>query len=445
MKRILTRAAALLLCVCLLTATAAADGYTPSFTLSAKRALLLNLDSGDVIYEKDADTPIEPSLLAQMMTAILAIENIDDLDGTRIALPRVIENEMYTKNRELGGIRLSGLYSGEAISARNLLYAVLLRDANDAAEMLAYHVGDKSLDYFTELMNKRAQELGATHTNFTNATGLADPNAYTTARDIAVIAQYAASLPVFSEIMQTTFHDGGPTERQQTLYWNTTNKLIVPSSDYYNPAVLGIKTGWHDTLGSFAVSMARRDGYTYLAVVMGCTGADETESYNKAFEETNRLYSWAFETFSVKTLLEKGKSFGEVKLRLASGGKDFLRVMAADSFTALIPADIEVSSVQYELKMPNYVNAPVEEGQLIGEVHLILAGEQLGVVGVVASESADVSRALLAVDRFRQLARTLWFKFVVVFFFLLAALYVAVTILKNRDRRRYGTSRPRRY
>ncbi len=439
MKRFLASALCLLLCVGLFTAHAAAATYTPSFSLSAKRALLINLDSGMTIYEKDADTPIEPSLLAQMMTVILAIENIEDLDNTMLSMTAYVQDEMYQRNIELSGIRLSGLLKGEEISARNLLYAVMVRDANDAAMMLADYIGDGSVRYFTEMMNERAKELGAVHTNFTDPTGLADAESYTTARDIAVIAQYAVTLPLFEELMQTTFHDGGPTDRHETLYWNSTNKLIVPSSGYYNSAVQGIKTGWHDGLGSFAVTMARRDGYTYLAVLMGCTGADEAASYNAVFEETNRLYGWAFDTFSVKTLLEKGKSFGEVPLRLASGGKDFLRVMAKESFTALIPSDIEASSIQYDLRLPDSVDAPVEEGDLIGEVHLILAGEEIGVIGVVASEGAEVSRALLTVDKFAALTRTFWFKFVLVFFFLLAALYVAVTILKNRDRRRYGS------
>jgi D-alanyl-D-alanine carboxypeptidase len=444
MKRFLKRVVCFALCVALMTATAAAATYQPSFSLSAKRVLLLNLDSNMTIYEKDADEPIEPSLLAQMMTAILVIEQIDDLDNTMLSMSAVVQDEMYTKNIELDGIRLSGLYKGEQISARKLLYSMIVRDANDAAMMFAEYLGDGSIKYFTELMNKRAAELGATHTNFTNPTGLADTDSYTTARDVAIIAQYAITLPVFEEMMNTTFYDGGPTSSHDTLYWNTTNKLLVSSSDYYNSAVQGIKTGWHDDLGSYAVTLARKNGYTYLAVVMGCSAADETEAFNAAFTETNQLYQWAFQTFSVKTLLEKGKSFGELPLRLGANSKDFLRVMAADNFMALIPTEIEVSSIRYDLRLPASVNAPVEEGDLIGEVHLILADEEIGVVAVVASESAAASNALQALDRITSLMRTFWFKFAVVFIVLLVALYVAATIVRNRSRSRYGM-RGRRY
>jgi len=434
-KKPLLRIFCALLCALLLTPAVSAATYTPPFSLSAKRVLLLNLDSGATIYEKEADTPIEPSLLAQLMTVLLAVENIDDLDRTTVSMSGVIQDEMYRRNIELGGIRLSGLYKGEEISARNLLYAVMLRDAADAAMMLADCVGDGSLRYFVERMNARAAELGATHTHFTDPSGLADDESYTTARDIARIAQYAIQNPLIAELMNTTFHDGGPTARQQTLYWNATNKLIVPASEYYNPAVSGVKFGWHDDLGSFAVTTAKRNGYTYLAVVMGCTAENEVASFNAAFEQTNRLYEWAFESFSVKLLLERGKSFGEVPLRLGAGGKDFLRVMAAEDFHALIPTDIDVTSIRTEVRLPASVSAPVQKGDLVGEVHLFLAEEELGVVGIVASEDAAISRAMLAIDRLVSVTRTFWFKFIVVLLFLLIVLYLLLFIARQRSRR----------
>ena len=442
-KHLLTRAACVLLCAALLTGVAFAATYSPSFSLSAKRVLLINLDSGGVLYEKEADEPIEPSLLAQLMTVIVAIEHIPDLDNTMISMSGYVQDQMYTRNIELGGIRLAGLYKGEEIAAKKLLYAVMLRDAADAAMMLADYVGDGSIKYFTEMMNERAAELGATHTHFTDPAGLADGESYTTARDMALIAQYALSVPLICEMMETQFYDGGPTARQQTLYWNTTNKLIVPSSEYYNPSIRGIKVGWHDALGSYAVTTARRDGYTYLAVLLGCTGGSVNESAAAAFAETTRLCQWAFETFSVKVLLEEGRSFGEVPLRLGASSKDFLRVTSAENFTALIPSDIEPSSIRMDVRLPASVTAPVERGDLIGEVHLILGEEELGVVGIVAAEDAALSRLLMTLDRMQSITRTFWFKFAVVFLVLLIVLYGFLIVEKQRSRYRYRGTRRR--
>ncbi len=442
-KNLLTRAACVLLCALLLTANVFAATYTPSFSLSAKRVLLINLDSGGILYEKDADEPIEPSLLAQLMTVIVAIEKIPDLDNTMVSMTGYVQDEMYTRNRELGGIRLAGLYKGEEIAAKKLLYAVMLRDAADAAMMLADYVGDGSVKYFTEMMNEKAAELGCTHTHFTDPAGLADEKSYTTARDMAIIAQYALANPLICELMETQFYDGGPTAVQQTLYWNTTNKLIVPSSEYYNPAIRGIKTGWHDTLGSYAVTTARRDGYTYLSIVMGCTGATVNESAAAAFRETTRLCDWAFETFTVKVLLEEGRSFGEVPLRLGANSKDFLRVTSAENYTQLIPAEIEVSSIRMDVRLPQSVTAPVKQGDLIGEVHLILGEEELGVVAIVAAEDAERSRLLMTLDRMQAVTRTFLFKFAVVFVVLAIVLYAFLIVEKQRSRYRYQGAKRR--
>ena len=252
------------------------------------------------------------------------------------------------------------------------------------------------------------------------------------------------TLPGFSDLISVTAYDGGPTNINEHLNWSSTNRLLVNSSPYYNRFVSGIKSGYHQTLGSYAVSLAKRDGYSYLLVVLASTGVDQTGKDNSmfsVFEESNRLYSWAFETFRVKTLLEKGKSFGEVPLKL-SWGKDFLRIMSADNFTALIPDAIESSSIQYTLDLPAYINAPIKKGDLVGQVRLILADEQIGVVAVVAAEDADVSRALLLFETLLGVTRTFWFKFIVILLIVLILIYITLMIIRNRNRRRYrGTGR----
>lgn len=446
MKKFLRTAILLLLCAVLLATGVSAADYVPPFDLSAQAVYLINLDSERVIYEKNATERIEPSALAQLMTVILALEKADDPANEILAMKPYIEDEMYRKNIALGGIRLAGLYRNEEISLQSLLYAVMLRDANEASMIIADYFGDGSIPYFVEMMNERAAELGATDTNFTNPTGLPDAKSYTTARDICILARHAMSLPGFLDLIAVTTYDGGPTSRQEHLYWHANNKLMQSGSEFYNPAVEGIKVGYHNDLGSFAVTQAKKDGYTYLAVLMGCTSVDsegQDTSYNQAFVETSRLYGWAFDTFRVKTLLEKGKSFGEVPLRLC-WGKDFLRIMSADNFTALIPDEIEASSIRHELVLPSYLEAPIEKGEMVGEVRLVLAGEQIGRVGVVSAETVEVSRTLLMLDKLIGVTETFWFKFIVVFLVTLILLYIALMVVRNRNKRRYHRGRRRR-
>lgn len=413
--------------------------YAPSFEVTAPAVFMLNLDSEMLIYDKNADTRLQPGPLAQLMTVVLAMEKVADPENEIVTLKSYIEDEIYTYNRSLGGVRLAGLYRNEQISVKNLLYAVMLRDANEAAAMLGDYVGDGSVPYFVQMMNERAAELGMQNTHFTSPHGLPDENAYTTARDMAILAQHAVQLPGFEEIAATINYDGGPTNINDSLQWNTTNRMIVSTSPYYNRSAIGVKGGYVRTLGSYAITMAKRDGYTYLLVVMASNGLDangKADPVYSAFTESSALMSWAFSTFRVKNLLEKGRGFGEVPLRL-SWGKDFLRVMSADNFTALIPDAIEASSVKFILELPEYVEAPIEKGTLIGQVRLELAQEELGVVGLIAAESAEASRSLILLETLIGITRTFWFKFCVVFLLGLIVAYIVLMVVRNRNRRRY--------
>jgi len=443
MKKIFCVFMAAMLCAAFVSVTAlAADSnskYVPSFEVDSQAVYLVNLDNELTIYEKNADEKIEPSSLAQLMTVVLALENVEDPIGETVTMKGYVQDTMYKYNVKLGGIRLAGLYKNETISVKNLMLAVMIRGANEAAMMLGDYVGDGSEPYFVELMNQRAYELGMYDTHFTSAHGLPDPESYTTAKDMAKLARHAVTLEGFDELVETVNHNGGPTNINQTLHWNNTNRLKISSSPYYNPSAMGIKDGYHNDLGSYSLSIAQRDGYSYLLVCMASGGVDENgadASLYSVFRDTNRLYDWAFTTFRVKTLLEKGKSFGEVPLKMA-WGKDFLRVMSASDFTALIPDAIQSSSIQFELDLPQYVVAPVDKGDLVGQVRLILAGEEIGIVGVVAAEYGDVSRALLLLEALLDITRTFWFKFIVILMVVLIILYIALAIIRNRNRRRY--------
>lgn len=442
MKKFLTAALALMLCLSMAGLCSAAT-YTPSFDIDARAAYLINLDSDMVIYDKNAEEKLEPSSLAQLMTVVLTLEKVQDIDNETATMKSYIEDDMFRQNISLGGIRLAGLYRNETLSIKNLIFAVMLRDANEAATVLADYVGDGSLPYFVEMMNERAVELGMNNTHFTSPHGLPDSESYTTAKDMAILARHAMSLPEFSQFTAVTSHNGGPTNINQSLNWNARNQMLLSTSAYFNRSVSGVKSGYHNSLGTYAITTAKRDGYSYLLVAMasyGYTDAQEDNSLFSVYDDCNDLYEWAFDTFKVKTLLEKGKNFGEVPLKL-SWGKDFLRIMSAENFTALIPDAIESSSIQFGLDLPEYVEAPVKKGDLVGQVRLILAEEQIGVVAVIAAEDAEVSRALLLLQSVIAMTRTFWFKFAVILLTMLIVLYITLMIIRNRNKRRYYRGR----
>ena len=246
-----------------------AINYNPNIELHAKSIYMENLDTSQVIFEKNTFEKMPPASLTKIMTAILAIENIPDL-SVEITYKPYIQDQMSRLNAQYGGISLGGLLAGEVLSAEKLLYAVLLPSANEAATILADYVGDGSVPRFVEMMNQKARELGCENTNFVNPHGLHDDNQYSCAHDMAIMAKYAMKNEVFREIASTNFFDGSPTNKHsKELFWNTTNKLSVPSSPYFCKGVFGVKTGTLAQSGRHVVSMAKRGGYEYVLVVMG--------------------------------------------------------------------------------------------------------------------------------------------------------------------------------
>ena len=411
--------------------------YTPPFETDAASVYFINLDSENIIFEKNPINPIDPGGLAQLMTVILTLENVANPETETISMKASIENEMYTRSLELGRIRLAGLYRNETLTVDKLISAVMLTGANEASAMLGDYVGDGSIPYFVEMMNRRAKELGAVNTLFTSPHGLPDEKAVTTAMDMALIARHAMDFPAFKKYLNLTFVDGGPTDRQKNLYWNTTNRLAVKTSEFYNPAVTTVKESFALGTGGHLLSFAERGGYSYLLAVLGCrstNAAGQDTSAVSAFFETNRLYAWAFNTFRVKVLLEKGKSFDEIPLKM-NMKKDFLRVMSADGLSALVPDAIEASSVKFELDLPDFVSAPIAKGDYVGKVTLILADEIIGHIDVVSAETVAASRSLILLEKVLGVTQTFWFKFGVVFLLLLIILYTALTIVSNRSRR----------
>lgn len=422
--------------------------YTLSYEIQAEAAFLMNLDTDSPMFDKNSTKKMYPASLTKIMTAILTIENISDLDGTKIPLKAYLQDAMYRANVEAGGgLSLSGILKGEELSARNLLYAIMLPSGNEAALMLADYIGDGSVEYFVEMMNNKAAEIGAVNTHFVNPNGLHDENHYTTAQDMYLIARYAMNLPGFMDIANTTRYNGGPTNIHENLYWQNTNKVIDPTSEYYYPYVSGMKTGSTPEAGRCFISTASRDGYNYLLVVMGAPYYDSSGKVNPtnlAFTESVAIYKAVFDTFKVKTLLEKGRGLGELPLLYGRGGKEYLLVMSGERFTALLPNEIEASSVILELDLPTRVAAPVEYGQKIGEVVLILADEEIGRVPVLAAETVEASTLALLLKNINTVLSSFWVKFIVVFLILFGIFYVALTVLRNINKNKYGAVKRRR-
>ena len=426
--------AALTVLILLLAPAARASAeYTPSFNLTSEGVYLVNTDSDTVIYSKNANERMAPASLTKVMTAIVILENVGDLDATTATAEQWMFDEFYGLN-----ISNAGIVTGETLTMRQLLYCMLLQSANEAAVVAAYEVGSQSVDHFVDMMNETAQRIGAKDTHFVNPHGLDDPDHYTTPHDMYLIARYASELPGFMNIVSTTVYYLEETNKVGVRTLVNTNRLMSTSLSegyYYYAPVRGIKTGTTPDAGYCVVTTASQNGMNYLCVCIGSPYYDENgqvNQYNGAFLDTRELYQWVFSTFSVKELLSKGDPVDEIKLKLA-WEKDYLLLVPERSFSALVPNDISADSVQRVVKLPeDGISAPVEKGQVIGTMKLILAGEQIGEVNLVASESVERSQWLFLLDELKTFFTSAPFWLCFGAFMLALISYIAYMIIRNK-------------
>ena len=197
----------------LLRPVAAWAAYTPSFEPRSRGVYLENVDTGQLIYEKNGGQRLESGYLAKLMTALLTVEYMEekglDLDEEKVSLKLYIQNLVY------GSANLGGILQGEEVSVRGLLYSMLLQSANEATLMLGDYVGDGSVGHFADMMNRGAEELGCTGTSFADPAGFHDDdpaqNSWTTPRDMGIIFKKVMENDLLRQILQTRDYDIGPT------------------------------------------------------------------------------------------------------------------------------------------------------------------------------------------------------------------------------------------
>ncbi len=354
MKKILT---ALFAAAIILSFSTAAHAVSTS----AESAILIEADSKNVIYEKDADTRRGPASTTKIMTAIIAIE--------RCPLDKIV-----TVAPEAAGVEGSSiyLYAGERITMESLLYALMLQSANDAAAAIAYEIAG-GIDEFAELMNEKAAELGLKDTHFANPHGLDDEEHYTTARELALIARYALENETFRKIVSTEkksipMHDG-----EATRVLINHNRLLRTYDD-----IIGVKTGFTKKTGRTLVSAAERDGVTLIAVTLS-DGDD--------WRDHRAMLDYGFDMYENVELCRTGEFGGEV--HVCGGERDEVKVSAGENVFAVLPK--ERAEIGTKIELPRFLYAPVTAGDAVGKVKFYLGAELIGEADIIADENVKKS------------------------------------------------------
>lgn len=421
---------------------ASAEGYTNDMEPHCRALYLLNLDTDTVVYTYNADETMPMASVTKIMTFIVAYENISDPENTVI---NTGENFYYDLMGT--GSSMAGLYMNEDLTALQLYNMMLIPSGNDAAYVLAEYVGG-TIEGFVEMMNQKAYDLGCRNTYFADESGLSDEN-YSTARELALITKYAMTLPYFSEITDSTYYTLPATNRSAVRTVYTTNAMLnqnMSDGAYYYAYTRGIKTGTTDAAGYCVVTSAVKGGYSYLCVSLGSPTLDSAgNDINTRGDmlDARALYEWAFDSFELKTVLSSGEIIADVDLEYA-WGKDTLQLTAASGCTALLPCEVEPSSIMMTFHLPDYVEAPVAKGDRVGTVTLSYAGMDIRTIDLVAAESVERSDVATVLSKGGDMLSSPWFKLITVVVVVLVVLYVVMLVVYNVKRSRLQEKHRRR-
>lgn len=294
-------------------------------TVSADSAVLMDADTGEILYSKNIDDAYPPASTTKIMTALLTLEKckLDDVVTVGKNPPLADGSKIY-------------IYEGEQLTVKQLLYGMLLPSANDCAEALAEHIGG-SMEGFAKLMNERAKELGCENTNFVNPSGLYNENHKTSARDLARIMSELSKHPEYKEIATTLAYRIGTTNKStlERPLWNE-NRLIQKYSGYYYPYCIGGKTGYTIQSQHSYVSVSEKDGRRLVVALVH-------DSQKTFFKDAINLFNYGYDGFEKVPVYSKGDV-----VTTYNSGKTSIPLLASQDFYYYAEKG---TSPSYELKL----------------------------------------------------------------------------------------------
>jgi len=386
--------------------------YELPFESSAASYLLVSLDTGEVVFEKDAHTQRTPASLIKMLTTYVAMKYTDDLDATTVTQTTRHTDELYGMNSSTADIR-----NGETLTMRQLLYAMMLPSGNEAANMVADHIGNGSKSNFCMLMNTEAKRIGCTNTNFSNPHGLFSDNHWTTAWDMYLIAKACYETPGFMDIA-TTVHYYLPANTRHADKYLISSTVLMQNKSYpslYRDYIKGIKTGSTEEAGRNFVTVCEADGERYILVVMGAPYYNEDGTQNKtgAFVAAAEIMDHFFSEYSLKPANGLEAPVTEVAMRYVKD-KDNLLLYPKSEIYSVLPNSVDESAFQKIFDVPQQVYAPINAGDVVGTVSYYIAGDLVGTTELIAAESYERDTLIYLIEKLKEIVTSLYFKVVVV-------------------------------
>lgn len=408
-----------ILTICLIfTPILTVSAYEPSgITITANAAMLVSLDTDEVLYEKNADQKVYPASITKIMTTLLILESEKYNPQANIAMTEEALDLISGT-----GSSVSLLRAGEEITQLDLVYMVLMSSYGDCSLLAATYYGG-SVENFVNMMNDRAVELGLTGTHYENPIGLHHEQNYTTARDTYVLTKFALQNATFKEVCESTRHTVN-TSLSGKRVLSTTNFLQDNTTNYYYTYAKGVKTGYTDEAGRCLVSTASYNGYNYMCLVFGCPPNEKNH-----FTESSELYRWAFKNFEFKKVADTANPVAEIGVDL-SLDTDYVSLYVEKGFTTILPKDANDSTISIVTHpVAEKVDAPIKKGQVLGTADIIYAEQVIGTVNLVANENIEKSAMLTALRAVKNFFTSSYMK-VVYLLIIVAILAFIIAVIK---------------
>ncbi len=418
--------------------TASAEYYNLQLENDAKNAnapiksqayYLVNVDTGAVIFSHNADKPMKCASLVKIATALLTVENCENLDAVVTVSESAIKPLEYTYSAS------ADLQAGEQITVRNLLYCMMLENANDACNVLAEYVGG-SIDAFVDMMNARAKELGCTNTNFTNTHGLDEDGEYSTAYDMYLITKKALEYSVLADMSQVIDYTVPATNMSEERELNNWFDMIEEGTRYYYTYARGFKCGMTDEAQRCASFVASKDAYTYIGIILGCPNEDTDGcgyKDNTALYEAKRMLRWAFLNLKMIVLARTTDTLTSIPVEL-SADTDHVRLLPQKQLQALLLNSVDKSSLEYVYNIPESLDAPVEKGQVVGTLEIKYAESVISTVSLVAGESVERNSMMYFGRKVKEVVVSPVFLIVVTVIALIIVMYISIVYISHKKK-----------
>lgn len=347
------------------------------FPVYSEGAILMESSTGKILYAKDENKKLYPASTTKILTAILAIENCNPAEKITASKAAVMSIPSGHSN--------AAIQPEEALTTQELLELFLIQSANEVGYIFAEHISG-SIENFAALMNQKAASLGCKNTHFTNPSGIHDKEHYTTAYDMALIAQYCMKNETFRNIVSKTSCTVEPTDKYEKRYFKNTNELLLPKSKYYYEYAIGIKTGFTTPAKNCLIAASLKDNMELITVALGAEAAADGRSGR--YVDTINLFNYGFENYKIQQIATANTEVTELTIENATKDTKNLQLLLKNNINGLTPANLNLNTLNPSVQLNENIVAPIAEGDVLGKITYNIDGTKYS-SDLIASHSVE--------------------------------------------------------